>query len=262
MPDRAASPPDYVEANRAAWTVSNANYTAAKAHESWAAEPRWGVWHAPEAEIQALPDVHGLDVIELGCGTAYWAAWLKKLGARRVVGVDVTPAQLATAREMDAVFGLGLELIEANAEAVPLPDASFDLAFSEYGASIWCDPNLWIPEAARLLRSGGGLLFLRVSTLAMLCAPDEGRVGERLVRPQKGMHRIDWPEEGDDPPSTAFHISGSLMFKLLRETGFDLVDFRELFAPDDAQDHPYYFSAPAEWAKRWPAEEIWRARKR
>ena len=47
-----------------------------------------------------------------------------------------------------------------DAEAVPLPDASFDLAISEYGASIWCDPYRWIPEAARLLRPGGVLVFL------------------------------------------------------------------------------------------------------
>ncbi|MEO8743662.1 MAG: class I SAM-dependent methyltransferase [Candidatus Dormiibacterota bacterium] len=214
-----------------------------------------------EAQIQALPDVNGLDVIELGCGTAYWAAWLKKLGARRVVGVDITPAQVATAREVDAEFGLGIELIEANAETVPLPDASFDLAFSEYGASIWCDPYLWIPEAARLLRTGGELLFLRTSTLQVLCAPDEGHVGERLVRPQKGMHRFDWKDD-DVGPSADFQISGSEMFKLLRQTGFDVVDFRELFAPDDAVDHHYYSFVPAAWAKQWPCEEIWRARKR
>jgi SAM-dependent methyltransferase len=254
--------PDYAILNRAHWTQSNANFTAASARESWAAEPRWGVWQVPEAEVQVLPDVRDLEVIELGCGTAFWGAWLKKRGARRVVGVDVTPAQLATAREMDAEFGLGLEFIEANAENVPLPDASFDFAFSEYGASIWCDPYLWIPEAARLLRAGGELLFMRSSTLQMLCAPKEGTVATRLVRPQKGIHRFDWPQEGDDLPATEFHISGSQMFKLLRETGFDLVDFRELFAPDDALDHRYYAFVPAAWAKQWPSEEIWRARKR
>ena len=160
--------PDYAVVNRAAWTLSNAEYTAGDARKSWADEPSWGVWHAPEAGIKVLPDVTGLDVIELGCGTAYWGAWLKRMGARRVVGVDVTPAQLVTAREMDAEFGLGLEFIEANAEAVPAPDASFDLVFSEYGASIWCDPYQWIPEAARLLRTGGELLFMRGSTLGLL----------------------------------------------------------------------------------------------
>jgi ubiquinone/menaquinone biosynthesis C-methylase UbiE len=253
--------PDYAVRNRAVWTISNASYTAAGAHDSWAKDVGWGVWHVPEDEVQALPDVRGLDVIELGCGTAYWAAWLKKRGARRVVGVDITPAQLATAREMEAEFGLGIEFIEANAEEVPLPDATFDLAFSEYGASIWCDPYLWIPEAARLLRPGGELLFMRNSTLQLLCSPDEGKVGERLVRPQKGMHRFDWTDD-DVGPSTDFHISGSELFQLLLKTGFDVVDFRELFAPDDAVDHPYYWYVPAEWAKRWPCEEIWRARKR
>ena len=254
--------PDYAIRNRAAWTTANANYTADHARESWAKDRiNWGVWKVPEDEVQVLPDLHGLDVIELGCGTAYFGAWLKRHGAGRVVGVDITPAQLATAREMEAEFGLGLEFIEANAEEVPLPDASFDLAFSEYGASIWCDPYLWIPEAARLLRPGGDVVFMRNSTLQVLCSPEEGLIQERLIRPQKGIHRFDWTDE-DEGPSTEFHISGSDMFRLLRKTGFDLVDFRELFAPDDAVDHPYYKWVPAEWAKRWPAEEIWRARKR
>jgi SAM-dependent methyltransferase len=252
--------PDYIARNRAAWTKSNARYTARSARESWGQDVHWGPFHVPETEVHALPDVRGLDVIELGCGTAYFGAWLKKRGARRVVGVDVTPAQLATARKLDKEFGLGLELLEANAEDVPLPDASFDLAFSEYGASLWCDPYLWIPEAARLLRPGGELLFMRNSTLQMLCSPDDGVLGERLVRPQKGMHRFDWTDEGD--PETVFHISGSDMFQLLLKTGFDVVDFRELFAPDDAVNHPYYEWVPAKWAKQWPSEEIWRARKR
>lgn len=254
--------PDYAVRNREVWTRSNARYTAGKARDSWAQERiRWGVFKVAEDEVQVLPDVRGLDVIELGCGTAYFGAWLKKRGARRVVGVDITPAQLATARAMDAEFELGLEFIEANAEDVPLPDSSFDIAFSEYGASIWCDPYLWIPEAARLLRPGGELVFMRNSTLQMLCSPDDDVVAERLVRPQKGMHRFDWTDE-DEGPSTEFHISGSEMFQLLRKTDFDVVDFRELFAPHDATDHPYYKWVPAEWAKRWPAEEIWRARKR
>jgi SAM-dependent methyltransferase len=264
MPEGKATPrelPDYAVRNRAAWTVANARYTAEHARQKWSEDGiHWGVWHTPEDELRVLPDVRGRDAIELGCGTAYFGAWLKKRGARRVVGVDITPAQLATAREMDAKYQLGLELIEANAEDVPLPDASFDLAVSEYGASIWCDPYLWIPEASRLLRTGGEVVFMRNSTVQMLCSPDEGLTAERLVRPQKSMHRFDWTDE-EEGASTEFHISGSEMFRLLRKSGFDVVDFRELFAPDDAVDHPYYKWVPAEWAKRWPAEEIWRARK-
>jgi SAM-dependent methyltransferase len=256
-----AAMPDYAIRNRTLWTKANKRYTAEHARESWAQEEiRWGTWDMPETDLHVLSDVRGLDVIELGCGTAYFSAWLKRRGAKRVVGVDVTPAQLATAQELNREFRLGLELIEANAEAVPLPDASFDIAVSEYGASLWCDPYLWIPEASRLLRKGGELVFLRNSTLMILCSPDEANVAQRLVRPQKGMHRFDWADE--DGPTTEFHISGSDMFGLLRETGFDVVDFRELFAPEDATDHDYYTWVHASWAKRWPAEEIWRAVKR
>src|SRR6202011_1436041 len=134
--------------------------------------------------LGVLADLTGIDVIELGCGTGYFGSRLKRAGARRVVGVDITPAQLASARRVNEETGLGLEFIEANAESVPQPDASFALALSEYGASIWCDPHLWIPEAARLLRPGGELVFLQNSPLSMLCMPDTGKVGDRLPRPQ------------------------------------------------------------------------------
>jgi SAM-dependent methyltransferase len=250
---------DYVALNRAGWTRSNAEYTDAAAHDAWAQqEITWGQWSKPERDVGILPDLTGKDVIELGCGTAYFGAWLKRAGARRVVGVDVTPAQLETARRMDEEFGLGLELIEANAEDVPLPDDSFDLAFSEYGASIWCDPALWIPEAARMLRPDGELVFLRGSTLRILCAPDEGKITTRLERPQKGMYRLEWDD--DDWEGVEFHPPTSEMLRILRENGFQLLDFRELYAPDDAVDHEYYSDPPAEWAKQWAAEEIWRLR--
>jgi SAM-dependent methyltransferase len=255
--------PDYVAINREGWTRANAEYTDARARDAWAqAEPTWGKWHIPETEVRLLPEVAGKDVVELGCGTAYFGAWLKRAGARRVVGIDITPAQLETARRMNHEFGLGLELIEANAEETGLPDASFDLAVSECGASIWCDPARWIPEAARLLRPDGELLFLRGSTLSILCAPDEGPTTDRLVRPQKGLYRLDWPETEADDAGVEFHPGAGDLFRILRASGFELLDLVELFALEDAVDHEYYPYPPAEWAKRWPSEEVWRARRR
>ena len=72
----------------------------------------WGVWGVPESEVGVLGDVSGLDAVELGCGTAYCSARLARMGAA-VVGVDPTPAQLETARRMQAEFGLEFPLIEA-----------------------------------------------------------------------------------------------------------------------------------------------------
>ena len=158
--------PEYVAQNVAVWTRNNAKFTGPNARAAWADEDMsWGVFRVPESELNVYGDVSGLDVLDLGCGTAYLSAWMAKRGARPV-GVDPTPAQLETAREMQKEFGLEFPLVEAVGEDVPLPDASFDLVASEFGASIWADPYRWIPEAARLLRPGGRLVFLRNSTLA------------------------------------------------------------------------------------------------
>ncbi len=142
------SEPEYVARNRALWTQTNAEYTDGAAERAWSERPfTWGVFGVPEAELGVLGDVAGLDAVELGCGTAYFSAWLARQGARPV-GVDVDAgAARDGATDAGARPGSVFPLIEANAEDVPLPDASFDLAVSEYGASIWCDPYRWIPEA-------------------------------------------------------------------------------------------------------------------
>ncbi len=245
------------EVNRELWNGMAARYVEA-ARESWAsAEPYWGIWRIPEADVGALPDVAGLDAIELGCGTAYFSAWLARRGARPV-GIDQSSEQLATARAMQSQHGLEFELIEADAEAVPLPDASFDFAISEYGASLWCEPSRWISEAARLLRPGGRLVFLTDSPLLVLCfTPTAEVASERLERPQFGLHRVDWHDA--DGPSIEFHLPHGEMIALLRSSGFEVEALHELQAPEGATS-TYEFVTP-EWARRWPSEEIWVARK-
>jgi SAM-dependent methyltransferase len=247
---------EHAERNRKAWTGFAPEY-AASAERAWSSGFNWGVWHVPEAEVGALPEVAGRDVVELGCGTAYVSAWLARLGARPV-GVDVTPAQLETAGAMQKRFGLEFPLLEASAEDVPLPDGSFDLAISEYGASIWSDPYLWIPEAARLLRPGGELVFLVNATLAILCMQEEEiPPTEALRRPYFGMHRFEWDDDG----SVEFHLGYGDWIRLLRANGFDIVDLIEIRAPAGSDPHRYQALPTPEWARRWPSEEIWRARK-
>jgi SAM-dependent methyltransferase len=249
--------PDYVSRNVEIWTKANAEHTGPRARATWSKdEIEWGVFAIPESEVGVLGDVEGLDVVELGCGTAYFSAWLAKRGARPV-GVDPTPAQLATARAMQEEFGLDFPLVEAAAEAVPLPDASFDLALSEYGASIWADPYRWIPEAARLLRPGGRLVFLRNSTLVVLCQREDGAT-ESLQRPQRGLGRIEWGDTGE----IEFALPHGELIALLRDSRFDVERLGELYAPEGAVTDEYYDYVTAEWAQRWPAEEIWVARKR
>jgi SAM-dependent methyltransferase len=245
--------------NRDVWTKANAEYTDARASEAWAKEEiDWGMFSVPESELGVFGDLEGFDVVELGCGTAYFGAWLAKRGAR-VTGVDVTPAQLETARRLQAETGLPMTFVEASAEDVPLPDASFDLTVSEYGASIWCDPERWIAEAARLLRPRGELVFLCNSTLSILCSPDEGPVGETLQRSQFELGRIEWPGEDE---GVNYHLAHGEWVRILRANGFEVLALHELRAPAGASTHAYYDFVSADWARRWPAEEIWHARKR
>jgi SAM-dependent methyltransferase len=242
-----------LEVNRALWTMVNGEFTDARAASAWAAaEITWGLFEVPDQELGVLGDVAGLDVLELGCGTAYFSAWLARRGAR-AVGVDLTAAQLDTARRCQQQFGVNFPLLEADAAAVPLRDARFDLVVSEYGASVWCDPRRWIAEAARLLRPGGRLVFLTNSVLATLCVPaEEGQTQERLLRPQRDLNRVHWPGGGVE-----FHPSHGDWIRVLRANGFVIEALHELYAPPAARNPEYYEISSAGWASQWPIDDLW-----
>lgn len=250
--------PEHVRRNRAVWDEWAQKYVAA-GERGWANDtPSWGIWGVPESQASVLPEqLDGLDAIELGCGTAYVSAWLARRGAR-VVGIDNSQAQLATARRLQREHGLDFPLLHGSAESVPYPDASFDLAISEYGASLWADPHRWVPEAARLLRPGGRLIFLSNSYLMILCMPAEDGVAatDRLLRPAFGLHRVEFP--GDY--GVEFHLPHGDWIRLLRGCEFDVEDLVELRPTNDAStSYPF---VTLEWARQWPCEEVWKARKR
>jgi SAM-dependent methyltransferase len=248
---------DHLTRNQALWTEAAPRYAEA-GRRHWAAERvTWGIWDIPEDDVHVLPDVDGADAVEIGCGTAYVSAWLARRGARPV-GVDPTAAQLATAAALQAEFGLRFPLVLAAGERLPLRDASFDLAVSEYGAAIWADPYDWIPEAARLLRPGGRLVFLANAAILMLCVPDEDGVpaDTTLKRPYFGMHRLEWP----DDPGVEFHLPHGEWIRLLRGQGFEVEALVELRPPEGATSSAGYVTA--EWARQWPSEEVWVARRR
>jgi SAM-dependent methyltransferase len=250
-------PPDHVRLNRATWDGWAAGYVE-PGRRAWAVnDPAWGIWQVREAELRVLPDVAGRDTLELGCGTGYVSSWLARRGAR-AVGLDNSRRQLAAARSFQREFGVEFPLIHANAEEVPLADASFDLAVSEYGASIWCDPHRWIPEAARLLRPDGRLVFLTNGTLLMLCVHETWEVpaSDRMLRPYFGMHRFESP--GD--PSVEFHLGYGDCIRLLRRCGFEVEDLIEVRPPEGATSR--YPFVTLDWSRRWPCEEIWIARRR
>jgi SAM-dependent methyltransferase len=252
-------PPDYLQGNRDAWQKHAVDYVE-PAECAWASDqPYWGIWRIPDSELNLLPgDMSSLRCIELGCGAGYVSAWMERRGAK-VVAIDPTPNQLKTARRLRDHYGLTFHLEEGYAELVDYPDACFDFAISEYGAALWADPHLWVPEAARLLKPGGQLVFLSNSPLMVMCVPDhesDGPTTERLLRPYFDMHVTCWP---DAPGQTEFHLNHGDWIALLRQHGFAIERLVELRAPENASTH--YPWADAGWSRQWPSEEAWVVRK-
>lgn len=251
---------DYVALNRENWNDDAPNWVAA-GERSWASDvPEWGQWGIVEGDVELLPpSMAGWKAIELGCGTGYVSRWMERRGAS-VVAIDIAENQLATAQRLAVEYASQIEWIHGNAEQVPYPDGSFDFAISEYGAALWCDPYRWIPEAVRLLKPGGHLSFLTSSPMLTTCHPLNGApAGYTLARPYFGQHILDWSDVEIDPGGVEFNLPISEWFSLFRANHLEILDFREPQAPEWAEGTP--FAVPADWAKRYPSEIVWKLRK-
>lgn len=253
---RPVATPEYIERNRRVWDKWALQHTA-RARASWAAEDlRWGIWESAEADLHLLRYMdERCDVLELGSGAAAISAHLARRGLRPVA-VDLSEAQLKIAEQLQRESGLSFPLICANAEAVPFDNESFDVAISEYGASLWCNPRRWLPEAHRLLRPDGWLIFFTNGAMLMACTPwDGGEAEDRLVRDYFSRYRVEFPGDG----GVEFHLTHGHWIRLLRASGFVLENLIEVRPPADAE--PRFPFVSVEWARRWPSEEIWIARK-
>jgi SAM-dependent methyltransferase len=220
--------------------------------------PAWGVWSVPESELGVLGDVRGRDVLELGCGAAQWSIRLARRGAR-CVGLDQSAGQLRHARRAVAGAGVHVPLLCASATSVPLRGERFDVVFCDHGAMSFCDPYETVPEAARLLRRGGLLAFNISTLLRMLCFPQDDPDGAISRRLRGRWFRSDrWFDWGDG--TIDYQMPYGEWIRLFRTHGLVVEDLRELRAPKGAKTtYPDYTTR--EWARRWPAEEIWSVRK-
>lgn len=107
--------------------------------------------------IEAAGPEPGEYVVDVACGTGV----VTRLAAERVapggkvVGVDVNPEMLEVAREPAAPSGAVIEWREANAEALPLPDESYDLVLCQLGLMFFPDRAAAVREMRRVLSPGG-----------------------------------------------------------------------------------------------------------
>jgi len=246
---------EHVRHNRAFWDADSADYQAAHGGRL-AAEPiAWGAYRAPEATIGALApltDLAGRRVLELGCGAGQWATALAAAGAV-VTGLDLSRAQLDHARTADPALPLTL----ADGEHLPFGDGAFTAVISDHGAVSFCEPAVIAAECARVLAPGGLLAFCVTHPLLVLTWDEaRGTQSRTLHTDYADLGRMDWDGEG----TIDWAIPAGEWIRVLTGAGFAVEACTELVAPADA-DTTYTEFAPPKWARRWPAEWVWRARR-
>lgn len=247
---------DDVQQNERWWDAYAHAYLAGHDRQLPIDEPTWSLWMHREADLGVLGPYDGRDVVELGCGGAQFSIALARRGAR-CTGVDISGEQLSLAdrlvdraEELDGVRP-PVRLVQGDAAATGLPGASFDIAFSDYGASMFADPLKWVPEAARLLRPGGRLAFSAITPMLEVCWPSGlGVASNRMVKDYFGMHRI-------EDRAVYFNLPYGDWIRLFRRSGLEILDLVETRPPDDVDETDYRSVNQVAWARRWPAEMIW-----
>jgi SAM-dependent methyltransferase len=249
---------DDVRANLASWEADSADYQ--QRHGAFLGrwdEFGWGTWGIPEDEIHALGDVEGLDGLELGCGAGQFGIRAAKRGAS-VVGLDFSANQLAQAPANMASAGVTFPLVRGDAEELPFADASFDLVFCDHGAVGFTDPTWTVPEVARVLRPGGRFVFLGTTPFIFVTWPMvDGPPGRTLERSYFDSRRMMWNE---DDPSFEYQLPYGEWIRLFRANGFVIEDLIELRPAADAET-AFTDYVTKDWARDFPAEQIWKVRK-
>ena len=127
-----------------------------------------------------LPDWKSRRVVDVGCGTGRWSAWLSERGAR-IWGFDLCPEMLARAAGKPGLRG---SLAACDAACLPLPDACADGGICALTAGHLRDPHALAVEIARVTRPGGTVLWSDFH-------PDAVRRGwKRTFRTAEGLHEL------------------------------------------------------------------------
>src|SRR5205085_243030 len=137
----------------------------------------WCPENLREEDAHLLGDVAGRDVLEVGCGSAMCSRWLACRSARPVA-FDLSSGMLRHAREGAAQTGIGVPLVQADAQHLPFKDDSFDIAFTAFGAiGFVADSAQTMLEVARVLRPRGRWVFATTHPTRWSFPDDPGPAG-------------------------------------------------------------------------------------
>lgn len=185
-------------ASRAWWDADAADYLAEHGRDIGDVDFVWCPEGLREADAGLLgdpADLVGARVLEVGCGSAPCARWLATVGAHPVA-LDLSGQMLRHAAALGAATGVRVPLVQAGAERLPFPDATFDVACSAFGAVPFvAEPERVMREVARVLRPGGRWVFAVNHPMRWMFSDDPGPDG--LVVQQSYFDRTPYVEVDD-----------------------------------------------------------------
>jgi SAM-dependent methyltransferase len=220
-------------ASRAWWDADADDYQAEHGDFLGAADFVWCPEGIREADAHLLGDVAGASVLEVGCGSAACARWLRRHGGY-AVGLDLSAGMLRHAVADNAATGVDVPLVQASADQLPFADASFDAACSAFGAIPFvADSAVVLAEVARVLRPGGRWVFAVTHPMRWIFPDDPGPGGLTVV--QSYFDRTPYVEIDDTGRATYVEHHRTLgdYVRQIRAAGMVLVDVVEPEWPED-----------------------------
>ncbi len=224
---------------------STATELKAKAHKTWAAgnfdDVAKKIWSVGGGLVDRIGLGAGQEVLDIAAGTGNAAIAAAETGAA-VTASDLTPELFEAGRANAAAAGVELEWVEADAEALPFDDESFDIVLSTFGIMFAPRHEVAAAEAVRVLRPGGRFGFA--------CWRPDGGIGD-FFRTTAG-HMPPQPEGFVPPPAWGNREHVESLFEgtgVRLEFEDDSVDF-VFDSGEDAADFYAEFFGPVVMAKR------------
>ncbi len=239
------------KANRESWDSFADEYQSRHAQQLNRDDFVWGVWSIPESGLNILGELRGKKILELGCGAAQLSIAVHLAGGH-AVAIDNSPRQLVHARQNLKNRGIEIPLFLSSAEKLPFPDFEFDTIFSDHGAMSFSPTEETLKEAFRVLKHGGVFAFNVQSPLHEIAFnPETRKIDERLHASYFALGR-----HIDDGGAVYFQHGFGTWIRLCRLAGFTVESLTELRPPEGASST--YDFVTYEWARRFPAENIWK----
>ncbi|MGA9344444.1 MAG: class I SAM-dependent methyltransferase [Nocardioidaceae bacterium] len=183
-------------ANRADWDAEADDYQ--REHGAFLGDTRF-VWcpeGLDEATAHLLGDVSGRRALDLGCGAAQCARWLRLNGAT-AIGLDLSFRQLQHSHRIDADTDVALPVVCGSVSRLPFADGSFDVVASAFGALPFVvDIVRAVTEVTRVLSPGGLFAFSVVHPVRRMFPDDPSHNGLTIIRSY--FDRSSYVEVGPD----------------------------------------------------------------